>query len=111
MKYVKLGVSQIRSLLIDIPKWKFIEKEIDSSVPDTLLRKYTFKSFEETWAFLNRVALRSHKLGHHPKITNTYNVVDLELTTHDVGGLSEVDFKMAKAFDKAAIQYGLTNNQ
>ena len=73
---------------------------------DTLLRAYKFRTFEETWSFLTRVAMRAHRNGHHPKLTNVFTTVKLELTTHDVQGLSELDFRLAKAFDKAARQLG-----
>lgn len=51
--------------------------------------------------------MRAHRSGHHPKLTNVYTAVELELTTHDVQGLSELDFRLAKAFDKAARQLGV----
>lgn len=102
---IRITTSEVKSFLSAIPKWKFIPNM--NSTSDTLVRVYQFKSFEDTWSFLTKVAMRSHKLGHHVKIINLYNVVELELTTHDVGGLSELDFKMAMAFEKSAEQLGL----
>ena len=48
--------------------------------------------------------MKAHRMGHHPTIINNYNIVELELTTHDVGGISELDVKMAKSLDKAALE-------
>lgn len=72
---------------------------------DAIRANYKFKSFEDTWAFLTKVAMRSHLEGHHPMIKNVYNRVELELTTHDVAGLSDLDFKLATRFTKYANQF------
>ncbi|KAG7880765.1 hypothetical protein KL905_002366 [Ogataea polymorpha] len=72
-----------------------------------LERKYTFQNFEDTWAFLTKVALRSHLGGHHPKITTLYNKVTIHLTTHDVQGLTQSDFKFAERFESYANRIGL----
>ncbi|KAG7810310.1 hypothetical protein KL921_002805 [Ogataea angusta] len=74
-----------------------------------LERKYTFQNFEDTWAFLTKVALRSHISGHHPKITTLYNKVTIQLTTHDVQGLTQQDFKFAERFESYANRIGLKN--
>lgn len=97
----RIAATEAKQLLCNIPGWTY------RANPDTIIRSYKFKSFEDTWSFLSKVAMRSHKLGHHAKITNLYTKVELELTTHDVEGLSELDFKMAKAFEKTALQLGL----
>lgn len=103
---MKLNALQIKTLVAAVPKWQFVPAITDNAC-DKLTRKYQFRSFEESWCFLTRVAMKSHKLGHHPLIKNLYNVVELELTTHDVQGLSELDFKMAKSIEKAANQLGV----
>lgn len=94
----RLTLQQITTLLGTIPKWQLV----NHGGSHKIYRKFEFKSFEASWAFLTRVAMKSHKMGHHPKIVNEYNIVEIELTTHDVDGLSELDFKMAKSLDKAA---------
>jgi len=63
-------------------------------------REFGFKNFSEAWAFMNRVALIAEKHDHHPEWSNVYNRVTITLTTHDAGGLSERDAKMARAIDK-----------
>lgn len=63
-------------------------------------RQFLFKNFSQAWAFMARVALLAEKHDHHPEWSNVYNRVAITLTTHDAGGLSERDAKMAKAIDK-----------
>lgn len=96
----RLPLSQIKTLLKELPQWKFANE--GNYKVDTIIRDYQFPNFEKTWAFLTRVAMKCHKLGHHPKIINEYNLVTIELSTHDVNGLSDLDFKMAKSLEKVA---------
>ena len=63
-------------------------------------REFKFKTFSEAFAFMARVALIAEKHDHHPEWSNVYNRVSITLTTHDAGGLSERDVKMARAIDK-----------
>ncbi len=63
-------------------------------------REFRFKNFSQAWAFMSRVALIAEKHDHHPEWSNVYNRVAITLTTHDAGGLSERDAKMASAIDK-----------
>lgn len=66
---------------------------------DALVRRFVFADFSEAFAFMTRVALLAEKHDHHPEWTNVWNRVDVLLTTHDAGGLSARDVKMAKAID------------
>lgn len=97
-----LSLEVVKQRVAAVEGWEIVKTEGNS---DAIRASYKFKSFEDTWAFLTKVAMRAHLEGHHPHITNVYNKVDLELTTHDVGGLSELDFKMAKRFTKYAMQF------
>ena len=63
-------------------------------------REFRFKNFSQAWAFMSRVALLAEKHDHHPEWSNVYNRVAITLTTHDAGGLSERDAKMASAIDR-----------
>ncbi|KAF8819029.1 pterin-4-alpha-carbinolamine dehydratase [Cardiosporidium cionae] len=53
----------------------------------------------QAWGFMNRVALHAERMDHHPNWFNVYNRVDIELSTHDVNGLSEKDFALAQLID------------
>ena len=64
-----------------------------------LSRQFKFKDFVEAFGFLTSVALESEKLGHHPEIYSVYNKVELKLTTHDAGGLTDLDYKLAAIID------------
>lgn len=66
---------------------------------DRLKREYQFKDFSEAFAFMTRVALLAETMQHHPNWSNVYNRVTIELTTHDLGGLSDLDAAMAHAID------------
>ena len=66
----------------------------------TISREFRFGNFGEAWAFMSRVALLAEKHDHHPEWSNVYNRVAITLTTHDAGGLSERDARMARAIDK-----------
>ncbi len=72
--------------------------------PDGLAitRDFKFADFSEAFAFMTRVALLAEQADHHPEWSNVYNRVHITLTTHDAGGLSQRDVKMAKAIDALA---------
>lgn len=66
-----------------------------------LCRIFTFKDFSEAFAFMTRVALIAEKLNHHPNWSNTWNTVDIKLSTHDAGDIvTDKDRALAKDIDK-----------
>ncbi len=65
-----------------------------------LVRTLKFKDFSEAFGFLSRVALHAEKVDHHPEFTNVWNRVDFRLTSHDAGGLTERDAKLADAINR-----------
>ena len=67
-----------------------------------LLKTFKFKDFGEAFAFLTRVAMHAEKVDHHPEFTSVWNRVDFRLTSHDSGGLTERDLKLAEAIDALA---------
>lgn len=69
---------------------------------DAIRREFKFANFSEAWAFMSRVALLAEKLDHHPEWFNVWASVRIELTTHNVGGLSDRDVKMAQAINALA---------
>jgi 4a-hydroxytetrahydrobiopterin dehydratase len=69
-----------------------------------LKKSFTFKDFSEAFAFMTRVALVAEKMNHHPTWTNTWNTVNIELSTHDAGDVvTDRDHKLAKAIDALTV--------
>ncbi len=62
-------------------------------------RTFKFADFSAAWGFMTRVALLAEKHDHHPDWSNVWNTVQIELTTHDAGGLSDNDVRLAQAID------------
>ena len=75
------------------PKWLMVEEK--------LICEFKFSDFITAFAFMTRVALCAEKINHHPEWLNLYNKVRVALTTHDVGGLSEKDFELARRISQA----------
>ena len=73
---------------------------------EAIARTFTFKNFNQAFGFMSRVALLAEKMDHHPEWSNVWNRVEVTLATHDVGGLSELDLRMARAMDTFASQAG-----
>ena len=90
----KLGESDIQSGLQQLSLW---------TIEDGKLHKeYRFDSFVEAFGWMSSVALISESMGHHPEWFNVYNKVVVDLTTHDVGGISNLDFQLASKMDELA---------
>ena len=62
-----------------------------------LTRSFKFKDFSEAFAFLTRVALHAEKIDHHPEFTSVWNRGDFRLTSHDAGGITDRDIRLAEA--------------
>ena len=62
-------------------------------------RRFTFKDFSAAWGFMSRVALAAEAADHHPEWSNVWNRVDIRLTTHDAGGLTDKDIALARRID------------
>lgn len=86
-----LTEAEIAARLAEVPKWKREGK--------TITRTWTFKDFPEALAFINRVAAVAESMNHHPDIYNSWATVRLTLTTHDRGGLTDLDFDLAEKID------------
>ena len=87
----KISKSELETL-IDTG-WVFMNERVAVS------KTFKFKSFNEAFAFMTGVSLYAEKLNHHPEWFNVYSRVDVVLTTHDLGGLSELDVKLANNMD------------
>ncbi|GAA0853006.1 4a-hydroxytetrahydrobiopterin dehydratase [Aliiglaciecola litoralis] len=66
---------------------------------DKLVKTFKFKSFIRAFGWMSQIAIWAEKLNHHPEWFNVYNRVDVKLTTHDVDGISDLDFKLANKMD------------
>lgn len=69
---------------------------------DALRKVWKFRNFVDAWGFMSAAALVAEKMNHHPEWTNVFNVVDVTLATHDAGGLTELDVKLARRMDTLA---------
>jgi len=67
-----------------------------------LVRRFEFKDFSTAFAFLTRVAMHAEKVDHHPEFTNVWNRIDFRLTSHDAGGITDRDMKLAVEIDRLA---------
>lgn len=66
---------------------------------DAISKTFEFKSFVAAFGWMTRVAIHAEKMNHHPEWSNAYNRVEVTLTTHDAGGLTERDLKLARILD------------
>jgi 4a-hydroxytetrahydrobiopterin dehydratase len=69
---------------------------------DAITRKFIFKDFNQAFGFMTRAALVAEKMDHHPEWFNVYKTVAVTLSTHDAGGVTELDVKLAEAMDSLA---------
>jgi 4a-hydroxytetrahydrobiopterin dehydratase len=69
---------------------------------DAISKKFVFADFNEAFGFMTRAALVAEKLDHHPEWFNVYKTVEVTLSTHDAGGLTDLDVKLAGTMDKLA---------
>ncbi len=89
----RLSVEEHRDLADLLPNWDLV------SGADAIERQFKFHDFNAAFGFMTRVALLADKMDHHPEWSNVYNRVSIKLTTHDAGGLSLRDIKLAQAID------------
>ena len=90
----RLSDDDVSARLASLPGWT-----LESG---RLHRVFTFADFSEAFGFMSRVALAAEKLEHHPDWSNGWNKVTVDLSTHDAGGLTELDFRLAEAMGKIA---------
>jgi len=92
----KLAGDARKSALAGLKGWS------ETNGRDAITKKFVFKDFSQAFGFMTRVALVAEKMDHHPEWVNVYKTVDVTLSTHDAGGLTDRDVKLAEAMDKIA---------
>ena len=96
MSQAKLSTQQITEALAGVEGWKRSEDG------NSISRSFSFKNFNEAFGFMTRCALAAEKMDHHPEWSNVYKSVDVKLSTHDAGGLTELDFDLAAKMNRFA---------
>ena len=92
----RLAAEVRQSALKGLPGWSEVAGR------DAITKKFVFKDFNQAFGFMSRAALVAEKMDHHPEWFNVYKTVEVTLSTHDAGGLTERDVKLAEAMDKIA---------
>jgi 4a-hydroxytetrahydrobiopterin dehydratase len=92
----KLSGEARRSALSRLTGWS------EAKDRDAISKKFVFADFNEAFGFMTRAALMAEKFDHHPEWFNVYKTVEVTLSTHDAGGLTDLDVKLAEAMDKLA---------
>ena len=93
---LRLNKDEIKVALGGIEGWSIVEGR------EAIHKTFIFKNFIQAFGFMSQSALVAEKIDHHPEWSNVYKTVDVTLVTHDVDGLTVLDFKLAKAMDKFA---------
>lgn len=87
----KLNEQEINERLGNLEGWTFSENALHTS--------FEFDNFKEAFTLMTRIAFEAEAQEHHPDWTNVYNQLEISLSTHDAGGVTEKDFKLAKAIE------------
>lgn len=91
MSKEKMIDKEIETAIVQLTEWKVVN--------DKLNRSFKFNNFVDAFAFMTKVAIIAEKANHHPELSNVYNRVVIDLTTHDVGGIGNLDIDLAKKID------------
>ncbi|MFN9620672.1 MAG: 4a-hydroxytetrahydrobiopterin dehydratase [Synechococcaceae cyanobacterium] len=94
MAATPLSPDQIDALLRELPAWGLVEGKLH--------RELRFADFSAAFGFLTQVALAAEAMGHHPEWSNVWNRVSIDLTTHDAGGLTDLDARLASRIEAIA---------
>jgi 4a-hydroxytetrahydrobiopterin dehydratase len=92
-------------VLVGAPRAKILgelEGWVEAKGRDAIVKTFQFKSFSQAWGWMNRVALLAEKMDHHPEWVNVYGRVDVTLSTHTAGGVTEKDIALARKMDAFA---------
>jgi 4a-hydroxytetrahydrobiopterin dehydratase len=92
----KLDATARQAALAKLKGWSEVKDR------DAISKKFVFKDFNQAFGFMARAALVAEKLDHHPEWFNVYKTVEVTLSTHDAGGVTALDVKLAEAMDEIA---------
>lgn len=90
----KIPANDIAALLKELNGWSLVDGK--------LRREFRFANFAEAFGFMTSAAIEAEKMNHHPEWFNVYNKVVVDLTTHDAGGITELDFDLARKMNELA---------
>ena len=90
--YQKLSDQEIKHQIKNLEGWKFVNGKLN--------RTFEFSSFVRTFGFMTKVAIEAEKMNHHPEWFNVYSKLSIDLITHDIGGISNYDIKLARVISK-----------
>ena len=93
MTIKRLDESEIARALVALPEWQIVDSKLQ--------RTFKFGNFVSAFGFMTKVALLAERMDHHPEWFNVYGTLRIDLTTHDCGGLSARDVRLADAIDRA----------
>jgi 4a-hydroxytetrahydrobiopterin dehydratase len=96
----KMSEAERNEALGSVSGWSLVDGR------EAIQKSFKFKTFNQAFGFMSQVALAAEKMDHHPEWFNVYNRVDITLSSHDVGGLSQRDFDLAKQADGFAAAAG-----
>lgn len=91
-----LDTKDVKQALASLDNWQLEDGGL------AITRRFVFADFSAAFGFMARAALAAEKMDHHPEWSNVYNRVEVRLTTHDAGGLTDRDIKLAAAMDRLA---------
>jgi 4a-hydroxytetrahydrobiopterin dehydratase len=83
-----------KKLQAEMPSWEFVDGV------DAIHKNFIFKDFKEAFAFMTQIAQIAETLNHHPEWFNVWNRVEIRLSTHDLGGLTKKDIRLAQKIDE-----------
>jgi 4a-hydroxytetrahydrobiopterin dehydratase len=91
---IRLLQIDIDKQLKDLPGWSIVNEKLH--------KEFQFESFNQAFGFMTRAAMEIEKMNHHPEWFNVYNRITIELTTHDVGGITKNDINLARILNSLA---------
>jgi len=91
IKYKKLSGDELDEIVRNMKGWELKYQKLQKS--------FKFTNFVEAFGFMTRIALEAERMNHHPEWSNVYNNVTIKLSTHDAGGITDYDIKLAEIID------------